>query len=60
VGRIESVCGDDRVPGARDLTDVVYTVEFRSTDLWGTGTEPPFSVLVDLFEDYLEPVEESA
>ncbi|MCU1388969.1 MAG: hypothetical protein JWL72_2307, partial [Ilumatobacteraceae bacterium] len=29
-------------------------------DLWGAGTEPPFSVLVDLFEDYLELVEEAA
>ena len=60
IGRIESICGDDRLPGERERTGVVYTVEFSSADLWGTGTEPPFSVLVDLFEDYLERIEVAA
>jgi nitrile hydratase subunit beta len=32
-----------------------YTVEFDSRELWGSGAEP-FSLLIDLFEPYLEPV----
>lgn len=53
-GTIESVCGDDVLPGARDRTDVVYSVQFASGDLWGATDEPPFTVVVDLFEHYLE------
>jgi nitrile hydratase beta subunit len=33
----------------------VYSVEFASRELWGAGCEP-FSLSVDLFEPYLEPV----
>jgi hypothetical protein len=29
-------------------------VAFSSLDLWGAGDEPPFTVLVDLCEEYLE------
>ena len=54
-GRVESICGDEPVPG-RESTDIapLYTVAFASTDLWGAGEEPPFTVLVDLSEPYLE------
>jgi nitrile hydratase len=31
----------------------VYSVEFESTELWGADAEP-FSLIVDLFESYLE------
>ena len=56
-GTIEHVCGQDDVP-----TDVrgsagtapVYTVRFSSLDLWGATAEPPFAVLVDLWQGYLE------
>ena len=58
-GRIERICGRDRVPSAptADVTSPVYTVEFASTDLWGDAREPEFAVFVDLWEDYLEPVQ---
>ncbi len=32
----------------------VYSVEFSSAELWGSGAEP-FSLTIDLFEPYLEP-----
>lgn len=56
-GTIEAVCGDDRVPGSEpsdSLVEAVYTVRFLSIDLWGVTTEPPFTVLVDLWQGYLE------
>ena len=55
VGRIESICGDDPVPG-HESSEIapLYTVAFASTDLWETGDEPPFTVLVDLSEVYLD------
>jgi len=33
----------------------VYAVAFVSQDLWGTSDDPPWTVLVDLFDTYLEP-----
>ena len=54
VGRIERICGADRLPSSDDH-ETLYTVEFSSADVWGVGGEPPFVVLVDLFERYLEP-----
>ena len=33
----------------------VYSVEFSSAELWGADAEP-FSLTIDLFEPYLEPV----
>jgi nitrile hydratase len=56
-GAIEMVCGDDRVPGAApgdNQVEAVYTVRFDSVDLWGVTDEPPFVVLVDLWQGYLE------
>lgn len=56
-GTVEFVCGQDRLPyDDPAVTDVaaVYTVRFSSIDLWGATEEPPFTVLVDLWEDYLE------
>ena len=54
-GRVESICGDDPVPG-HETTEIapLYTVAFASTDLWDTGDEPSFTVLVDLSEVYLQ------
>ncbi len=59
-GAIESVRGADRLP---DLTtygkpaqpEPVYAVRFASEDVWGLGDEPPFTVLLDLWDSYLEP-----
>ncbi len=59
-GRVESVCGDDPVPGREDDVAPLYTVAFSSVDLWGSSPEPPFVVLVDLCEEYLDaPAEEA-
>jgi nitrile hydratase beta subunit len=56
----------DRIHGADALPDLavygrgappepVYSVRFRSEDLWGPGEEARFTVLLDLWESYLEP-----
>ena len=56
-GTVEHVCGQDEVPtdarGSRGKAPV-YTVRFSSLDLWGRTDEPPFTVLVDLWQGYLE------
>jgi nitrile hydratase len=59
-GTIESVRGADRLP---DLTtygkpaepEPVYAVAFASQDIWGATEEPPFTMLLDLWDSYLEP-----
>lgn len=33
----------------------VYAVAFSSHDIWGPSDEPAWTVVVDLFDDYLEP-----
>lgn len=60
-GTIERVRGADRLP---DLTtygrpaepepEPVYAVAFASQDVWGPSDEPPFTVLLDLWDSYLE------
>lgn len=61
-GTIERVLGTDLVPGlpSGDPTvEPVYTVEFSSTDLFGTSSESDgvraHTILIDLIERYLEP-----
>jgi len=59
-GTVESVRGADRLP---DLTtygkpaepEPVYAVSFASHDVWGRSEEPSFTVLLDLWDSYLEP-----
>jgi nitrile hydratase len=58
-GVIERVHGDDLLAdaaarGERDPVEAVYAVRFRSDDLFGPRDEPPYRVLVDLWESYLE------
>jgi nitrile hydratase beta subunit len=58
-GVIERVHGDDRladavVRGQDGPVEAVYAVRFRSDDLFGPREEPPYRVLVDLWESYLE------
>jgi nitrile hydratase subunit beta len=58
-GVIERVHGDDLLAdasarGRDEPVEAVYAVGFRSDDLFGPGDEPPFRVLVDLSESYLE------
>jgi nitrile hydratase beta subunit len=59
-GVIECVRGADALPDRavyeRDIPpEPVYSVAFRSEDLWGPGEEPAWTVLLDLWDSYLEP-----
>jgi nitrile hydratase beta subunit len=58
-GVVERVHGDDVLADAvargEDVpVEAVYAVRFRSDDLFGPRDEPPYRVLVDLWESYLE------
>jgi nitrile hydratase len=58
-GVVERAHFADRLPdravyGEQSASQPVYAVRFRSDDLWGAGTEPPWTVSVDLWESYLE------
>jgi nitrile hydratase len=59
-GVVERVDGADRLPdkavyGEHTEPEPVYSVAFSSTDLWGERDEPPWTVLLDLWDSYLEP-----
>jgi nitrile hydratase len=59
LGVIDRVHGDAMLPDAQvreeeRSPEALYAVRFRSDDLFGPGDEPPFRVLVDLWESYLE------
>jgi nitrile hydratase subunit beta len=59
IGVIERVHGDALLAdaaagGESDPVAAVYAVRFRSDDLFGPRDEPPYRVLVDLWESYLE------
>jgi nitrile hydratase subunit beta len=60
VGLVEDVRGADRLPdragnGETAAPEPVYSVAFGSQELWGPGEEPAWTVLLDLWESYLEP-----
>ena len=60
VGLVEAVRGADRLPdravyGEKVAPEPVYSVAFRSEDLWGPSEEPGWTVVLDLWESYLEP-----
>jgi hypothetical protein len=44
------------VYGEKVAPEPVYSVAFDSHTLWGESEEPPFTVLLDMWESYLEPV----
>jgi nitrile hydratase subunit beta len=59
-GVVERIQGTDRLPdtatyGLPTEPEPVYAVAFASDDIWGSGDEPSWTVLVDLWETYLEP-----
>jgi nitrile hydratase subunit beta len=59
-GVVEAVRGADRLPdravhGEKPDPEPVYSVAFRSQDLWGASDEPGWTVSLDLWESYLEP-----
>jgi nitrile hydratase subunit beta len=60
LGVIEGVRGADRLPdravyGERVQPEPVYSVAFRSEELWGPSEETPWTVLLDLWDSYLDP-----
>jgi nitrile hydratase len=60
IGEVRSVRGVDRLPdravyGEKVAAEPVYSVAFDSPALWGESEEPPFTVLLDMWESYLEP-----
>jgi hypothetical protein len=57
-GVVERVRGTDRFPDIgpyQGPLEPVYSVAFRSLDLFGASEEGEWTVLLDLFESYLEP-----
>jgi len=59
-GVIEGVRGADRLPdravyGEDVAPEPVYSVAFRSEDLWGPSEKPGWTVLLDMWDSYLEP-----
>jgi nitrile hydratase beta subunit len=60
-GRVERIQGLDGLPeltayGEPATPEPVYAVAFDSRALWGEDGSPPWTVLVDLWERYLEEV----
>jgi nitrile hydratase subunit beta len=58
-GVVERVRGGEELPDlavyGRDApVEPVYAVAFGSDELWGRGEEPPWTVVLDLWESYLE------
>jgi nitrile hydratase subunit beta len=59
-GVVEGIRGADRLPdravyGEKVTPEPVYSVAFASQELWGPTEEPAWTVLLDLWESYLEP-----
>ncbi|HLN17356.1 MAG TPA: nitrile hydratase subunit beta [Acidimicrobiales bacterium] len=59
-GQIEDIRGADGLPdraayGESATAEPVYSVQFRSEELWGPSDERGWIVLLDLWESYLEP-----
>ncbi len=64
-GVVERVQGADRLPDLAEYGipcehEPVYAVSFRSQDLWGEATEgeTAWTVMLDLWETYLEPADD--
>jgi nitrile hydratase subunit beta len=47
---------DTNAPGLGAKPQHVYAVRFTARELWGEQAKPKDSVVVDLWDDYLEPV----
>ena len=59
-GVVECVRGAEGLPdravyGEQVAPEPVYSVAFRSLDLWGPSEETSWTVLLDLWDSYLEP-----
>jgi nitrile hydratase beta subunit len=56
-GVVEAVRGNDSFPDVgpyQGPSEPVYAVAFESVDLFGPSQEGPWTVMIDLFEGYLE------
>jgi nitrile hydratase subunit beta len=63
-GHVERLQGVDALPdlatyGLDAPVETVYSVAFASEDLWGPSDEGRWTVLLDLWESYLEPAREA-
>lgn len=61
IGTVQDVRGLDRLPdraehGEPAEPEPVYAVAFTSDVLWGDSDEAPFTVVLDMWESYLEEV----
>jgi nitrile hydratase subunit beta len=57
-GRVEAVRGNDAFPDIgpyQGPSEPVYAVAFDSDRIFGPSADPRWTVMVDLFESYLEP-----
>jgi len=55
-GLVERIQGEDHAPGTEGgPREAVYGVAFASSELWGPSEEEPWTLLIDLWESYLEP-----
>jgi nitrile hydratase len=61
-GVIDQVYGLQTLPdaaalGQEDVEEVLYCVRFPAQELWGESAEPNEQIYLDLWESYLQPVE---
>jgi len=61
---VERLQGSDGLPdlstyGLEAPVETVYSVAFASESLWGPSEEARWTVLLDLWESYLEPAQEA-
>jgi len=56
-GVVDRIQGEDHLPegGGGGARETVYGVAFSSRELWGASEEDTWTVLIDLWESYLEP-----
>jgi nitrile hydratase beta subunit len=56
-GVVESISGEEPLEEGLDHgpPQPVYSVAFDAGELWGDGADPDVEVVIDLFEQYLEP-----
>ena len=48
---------DTNAHGLGTMPQVVYTVRFDASEVWGPSAEPRQTVSIDLWERYLDPAE---
>ena len=51
---------DTNAHGLGENPQYLYNVRFEAAELWGDAAESASSVVIDLFESYLEPTAEES